>query len=257
MVKSNKIDDFVYLGGFVSAENATPDTIGAILSVIQFPFPKRLKKDGIQYFAVVAEDSEDEDLLTYLPQTNEWITECVEHQRPILVHCLAGISRSTTVVCAYIMRKYQMSAERAIDFVLEKRDCISPNDGFIQQLKLFHRMGYTLNANDRAFRNYLNQIYVGINRKNQSLSKYFERLAVASSLTKVVDLGQQYCCNKCLRIAFDEINIIRNIETEDKDNCQDVYIEPKEWMMEQMEVLPFSKNEGDSRDQFNHRKYNN
>lgn len=54
---------------------------------------------------------------------------------PTLVHCMAGISRSPTIVMAHLMRTQHMSFQEAYDFVRSKRKCCSPNIGFILQLK--------------------------------------------------------------------------------------------------------------------------
>ena len=46
-----------------------------------------------------------------------------------------GISRSATVVCAYLIAENGMSGPAAIDFVRSKRPVICPNVGFRQQLE--------------------------------------------------------------------------------------------------------------------------
>lgn len=59
--------------------------------------------------------------------------------RNVLVHCHAGVSRSATIVIAYLMAKYNMFANEAIDFLKSKRECIQPNDRFMQNLKDFQK----------------------------------------------------------------------------------------------------------------------
>jgi len=51
-----------------------------------------------------------------------------------LVHCFAGMSRSVTIVSAYLMKKYSMGAIEALKYVLSKREQSNPNAGFILQL---------------------------------------------------------------------------------------------------------------------------
>ena len=48
----------------------------------------------------------------------------------VLVHCAAGISRSGTVVVAYMMAKYNIRYEDAVRMVRAKRGCVCPNQGF-------------------------------------------------------------------------------------------------------------------------------
>lgn len=57
----------------------------------------------------------------------------------IQVHCFQGISRSATVVCAYIIAQAAngMTAAEAIDIVRAKRGIVCPNDGFRCQLAIY------------------------------------------------------------------------------------------------------------------------
>ena len=52
----------------------------------------------------------------------------------VLVNCFAGVSRSATVVIAYLMYKNKWTIQEAIAFVKSKRRIIKPNSGFICQL---------------------------------------------------------------------------------------------------------------------------
>ncbi len=54
----------------------------------------------------------------------------------VLVHCKAGMSRSVSVVLAYLMRMHGWSLERAVQEVSPRR-CIHPNPGFVRQLMMF------------------------------------------------------------------------------------------------------------------------
>ena len=69
--------------------------------------------------------------------------ECIlfiEGKDKIFVHCAAGMSRSPTIVIAYIMWKRKLRLNEAIKFVKEKRSIISPNDNFMNQLKIFEKL---------------------------------------------------------------------------------------------------------------------
>ena len=57
----------------------------------------------------------------------------------ILVHCSAGISRSPTLVLAYMMKKYRMTLEEAFDKMRQLRQIVDPNVSFIFQLRDWER----------------------------------------------------------------------------------------------------------------------
>ncbi len=55
----------------------------------------------------------------------------------VLVHCGAGVSRSATLVVAYLMRRFTWPAERARAHCLARRSLVNPNQGFWRQLCAF------------------------------------------------------------------------------------------------------------------------
>ena len=58
------------------------------------------------------------------------------------------VSRSTTLVLAYLMKSKKWSLARALDEVKAKRPIICPNEGFINQLELYEAMSCKL---DKSF----------------------------------------------------------------------------------------------------------
>lgn len=50
------------------------------------------------------------------------------------------MSRSATLVIAYLIRKNEWSLKKAFDYVKLKRPIIGPNEGFMNQLKNFEKM---------------------------------------------------------------------------------------------------------------------
>jgi protein-tyrosine phosphatase len=49
----------------------------------------------------------------------------------VLVHCWAGVSRSATIVIAYLMRMHEMQLGLAFNLVRTKRMIVNPNHGFM------------------------------------------------------------------------------------------------------------------------------
>jgi predicted protein tyrosine phosphatase len=65
----------------------------------------------------------------------DFIEECVSKNQKVLVHCVAGVSRSPTMVIAYLMKKNRWSFEQAYSHVEKQRPFIEPNPGFLEQLQ--------------------------------------------------------------------------------------------------------------------------
>ncbi|CAD8095565.1 unnamed protein product [Paramecium primaurelia] len=57
----------------------------------------------------------------------------------VLVHCAAGVSRSASIVIAYLMRNKGWTYSEAFSHVKSKRFVICPNSGFQRQLKQFEK----------------------------------------------------------------------------------------------------------------------
>ncbi|DAA77096.1 TPA_exp: Uncharacterized protein A8136_6862 [Trichophyton benhamiae CBS 112371] len=68
-------------------------------------------------------------------------TQAAPETNVILVHCERGISRSPTMVTAYLMRKYGKSRDAVLADVKEKRK-IRPNPGFMDQLEVWEQVQY-------------------------------------------------------------------------------------------------------------------
>jgi len=82
------------------------------------------------------EDSPFAELAAHLPSTSAWIREALrsDPNARVLVHCAEGISRSTSVVTAFLMAQFGWGVERAVAVVKSKRKIADPNFGFVQQL---------------------------------------------------------------------------------------------------------------------------
>ena len=57
----------------------------------------------------------------------------------VLVHCNAGISRSSTIIMAYLMTEKGLSLDASYQIVKKGRSIAKPNPGFMQQLKLYEK----------------------------------------------------------------------------------------------------------------------
>jgi len=61
----------------------------------------------------------------------------------VCVHCVAGVSRSATIVIAYLMKRSKAPLETVVNFVRAARNVVSPNTGFMKQLSHWHAVQYS------------------------------------------------------------------------------------------------------------------
>ena len=94
-------------------------------------------KDEYKYKILYIDDAIDENILSWLQEAFEFIDSS---EKNIYIHCVMGISRSPSIVIAYLMYKNKISYEEAYDFVKNKRNVINPNSGFQEQLKKFEKI---------------------------------------------------------------------------------------------------------------------
>jgi len=104
-----------------------------LTAAVRFP---PLYPQEFRYKLIEVWDSESISLMNYFEAAIKWIDNALQNGK-VLVHCHAGVSRSTTFVCAYLIKKYNLSAEEALREVNRSRPYATPNPGFRLQLQHF------------------------------------------------------------------------------------------------------------------------
>uniref|UniRef100_A0A8D8VDZ6 Dual specificity protein phosphatase 19 n=2 Tax=Cacopsylla melanoneura TaxID=428564 RepID=A0A8D8VDZ6_9HEMI len=94
-----------------------------------------VKLPHIEYFHLPVYDEPGYNLSQHFTQCFSYIDRCHDNHSIIYVHCNAGVSRSATLVLAYVMKRHSLGLTQAIDMVKKVRPCIKPNPGFMKQLK--------------------------------------------------------------------------------------------------------------------------
>ena len=94
--------------------------------------------EGVTYTHVPLNDSPSSSIDSACQKAYTDIDNALKSRKntgKILIHCSAGISRSPTIVAAYLMHHYRMTLMQALKQIVEARPQVCPNPGFIQQLK--------------------------------------------------------------------------------------------------------------------------
>ncbi|CDW52253.1 dual specificity protein phosphatase 7 [Trichuris trichiura] len=95
--------------------------------------------DRLKYLQIPIDDNWSQNLAAHFPQAIHFIDEARSKKCGVLVHCLAGISRSVTVTVAYLMHTLALTLDEAYDLVKQHKPNISPNFDFLGQLVEFER----------------------------------------------------------------------------------------------------------------------
>jgi atypical dual specificity phosphatase len=134
--KLHHVIDGVYIGSQDAAFNLpalNEFKITHILNVatgIKNAFPEQYK-----YLNIELLDVPETNIRKEFTRTNEFIQQALADNGRVLIHCNAGISRSSTIVLAYLLGIHRMKYEDAYTLLKTARSNIRPNDGFVQQLK--------------------------------------------------------------------------------------------------------------------------
>ncbi|RMC12358.1 hypothetical protein DUI87_09873 [Hirundo rustica rustica] len=131
---------FLFLGNEHDAqdlEKMQRMNIGYVINVTTHLPLYHYEKGMFNYKRLPATDSNKQNLRQYFEEAFEFIEEAHQCGKGLLIHCQAGVSRSATIVIAYLMKHTRMTMTDAYKFVKGKRPIISPNLNFMGQLLEF------------------------------------------------------------------------------------------------------------------------
>ncbi|KAI5103669.1 hypothetical protein C0J45_7250, partial [Silurus meridionalis] len=89
----------------------------------------------VEYYGVPADDSPSFNLAAYFQSCADYIHQVLNTPGArLLVHCAVGVSRSASLVIAYLMIQHRLPLLEAINTIKQRR-WIFPNHGFLRQLR--------------------------------------------------------------------------------------------------------------------------
>lgn len=208
--------------------------------------------------AVPLRDTEDENLLDYLEVCLDFIDQG-RKEGAVLVHCFAGVSRSAAIITAYLMRSEQRSQEDALESLRQCCEFVCPNDGFLEQLKLFEEMGFKVDTANPLYKRFRLKVLGHSYKLGEKVdSSIFENdpgslpessSGSTSGAAKENHPKTVYRCKKCRRIVALHENIVSHTPGEgetcfewhkrksgnpfkrfDEIECSSIFIEPLRWM---------------------------
>jgi len=132
----------LYLGNYGSIKKETCKTFGishVVNCTRDHPHPN---VKTVQFLRVAVDDSPSVKIGKHFEKTTRKIFDIIKTGGKVLVTCRAGISRSSTIVIAFLMRYHKMVLKDAHKLVKTQRPKIRPNDGFWRQLVEYERILY-------------------------------------------------------------------------------------------------------------------
>ncbi|XP_030621815.1 dual specificity protein phosphatase 22-A [Chanos chanos] len=133
----NKVIDGLYLGNIRDSENRDSLSRNGITHILSVYNNAKPVMEDMTYLCIQAADASNQNLSQHFKECIRFIHECRLNGGACLVHCLAGVSRSTTMVVAYLMTVTTYSWEECLSAVKAVRSFVGPNYGFQQQLQEF------------------------------------------------------------------------------------------------------------------------
>lgn len=132
----SRIIDHVFLGSDAVAKNRDvlrQNGITHVLNCVGFVCPEYFKNELV-YKTLWLQDSPSEDITSILYDVFDYFEDVRERNGRVFVHCCQGVSRSTSLVIAYLMWREGHSFEDAFQQVKAARGVTNPNMGFASQL---------------------------------------------------------------------------------------------------------------------------
>ncbi|KAG7175569.1 Dual specificity protein phosphatase 14-like 2 [Homarus americanus] len=129
----------LYLSGARAVRQARLRDLGVtcvVNSTVELPL---VPLDDVEVVLVRVSDAPSSDLAAHLDAITDKIDDVRGSGRRVLVHCVAGVSRSPAIILAYLVKYADMSLRQAFLHVRSVRPNIRPNAGFFSQLIEFER----------------------------------------------------------------------------------------------------------------------
>lgn len=130
----------LYQGG-VENGLVLPENIQNLVSL--YPWEKyTVTHDLGSMLGVLMHDSKEQGM-EQVEAIVEWVIDALKREETVLVHCQAGLNRSSLVVARVLMEMRDLTAQEAIDYIREKRSpaCLS-NPTFVKYLHEVQKSGY-------------------------------------------------------------------------------------------------------------------
>ncbi|KAL7716963.1 Internalin-A [Entamoeba marina] len=123
----------LYLGSYPNAHNKNYLNSINVTHILTVADLHPVFPTNFIYKCINIDDDVTENISQHFNECFEFI-DAARRNGSVFVHCAAGVSRSASVVIAYLMKEKKMSYSKAYSHVQNKRPIICPNQAFREQL---------------------------------------------------------------------------------------------------------------------------
>lgn len=157
MIDDNDITEIIphlFLSNWFTSNNPNvlyQNNIKAVITIETLEKPSDIllyqQMNGIESMYITLPDSPSANIYQYFDTTYSFIKNKISKGENVLVHCYAGISRSSTIVLNYILKDFYKNNKNnknftnpqeilycSLNFVQKRRHIVNPNQGFLNQL---------------------------------------------------------------------------------------------------------------------------
>jgi hypothetical protein len=137
----DQVDPNVFIGGYLAASDPGEVRRRGITRIVKMfrddaEYPGGYHRHpGVTYAVFPTLDTPEYDIRGDAIEALRFIKEGVDANERVLVHCHAGISRSSTVVLLYLMIYQGLGLDEALDYLTRIRPVVAPNKGFMRHLR--------------------------------------------------------------------------------------------------------------------------
>lgn len=95
----------------------------------------------IEYLKIPISDQHGVNIKDYFAESIKFIDDAFTANKGnrVFVHCQMGVSRSSTIIIAYLMFKNKWRYDDAIEYAKKRRPCVCPNQHFTEQLEGYEK----------------------------------------------------------------------------------------------------------------------
>ena len=131
----------IFLGDIVAAKNRDLLMGNGIKIVISLVKEKYKRFEDFTYYDFPIDDSREEDILSIFEKTNK----ILESHENVFVHCQNAVSRSVSVVLAYLMYRGN-DLRTSLNMIKNRKTYTKPNIGFYKQLLTYEKKIFGKNS---------------------------------------------------------------------------------------------------------------